>query len=274
MRREPNDLSFASRPMALVLLLTCACTRSSSEREEPEPVSIAVGARGCDECSFGPEGQCHLDEGETHVKPGESPRDHRVPCDASCCDRFPILGGVALLRPGKPLFDDAWSGLPVKVAHVPRGRSGLLVRITALPDESYATSRLQVETVGARPEACAPALDDLRDVILEGAVESSHLERVTDECAAAVYAAHDEPEGAPDPGAQTIAVGTYLEYPFTPEDPNERHGTDAGRLINSISLSSDTRITRENDMDCFRLPGILRPKVCVKPTAPQRAAEP
>ena len=229
MRREPNDLSFASRPMALVLLLTCACTRSSSEREEPEPVSIAVGARGCDECSFGPEGQCHLDEGETHVKPGESPRDHRVPCDASCCDRFPILGGVALLRPGKPLFDDAWSGLPVKVAHVPRGRSGLLVRITALPDESYATSRLQVETVGARPEACAPALDDLRDVILEGAVESSHLERVTDEV----------PWSPPtSSGSRTNVQRRYTQRMTSPRAPRtpEPKRSQWGRISNIRSL--------------------------------------
>jgi hypothetical protein len=261
-----------------LLLLACTSTAPEGKQAEREkapdaPALVLADAPGCDECTFGPEGQCHIDEGDPHVQLGERPRDHRTPCAAACCDRFPIRGGLALLRPGKPLFDDAWSDSPITVARVPRGPSGLIVRITAIPDEDDATSRLQVETVGTRPEACAPALDDLPGVILRGAVESSHLGPVTDECTAAIYAAHDQTPRDPHPGRPTVVAGTLLGYPFNPEDAEEIRNTDAGRLIDTISLPSDTRITRENDMDCFRLPGILKPRVCVEPTAIQRAAE-
>ena len=79
----------------------------SFPQELPDLDAVAGGTDDCNECIHNEFGQCRFEAWD--YCPG-GPRGvdeacaYFVPCEESCCDRFPIVGGVALVRPGRQLL--------------------------------------------------------------------------------------------------------------------------------------------------------------------------
>ena len=127
------------------------------------------------------------------------------------------------------------------------------------------------------PRACADVVDDLDGVMLEVEVDLADLQPVPKACRDAVYALGepDDPgeaigyetgryefdfDPAPFYGERVIKAWTTIEYP-------QGGYASAGKILKHIVLDASEPIQREGDMLCYRLPGILRPRVCSKPEA-------
>jgi hypothetical protein len=246
-----------------LLVVTCmaslACSRepiadappSREALESTRPVfqpppPIELGAPDCAACWIDETGSCHLeilDACDPGV-PGQC--EHSIPCEASCCDRFPIRGAVAKLRPGKPMFEDAAQDRKLEVLRAP-AHAGVLVLITAIADSG---SPVYVDTISGAPTACTSALDELNGVRLMGTVDSADLEPVSPDCASAARRrAH-----------QTVSWRVIsADHELRSADGDWR-----GHVISPFAVPED-EIYQKNGRECFRLPGAAGPEVCPKP---------
>jgi hypothetical protein len=232
--------------LAVIVALVSSCTpterraddqRSTPKRarEAPSYPPVLADSEDCGSCGRDQHGACDIVRYGpcAHGPEGVSDEcEYRVPCDERCCDRFPLLGGVALVRPEKPLYSGDWPDPRIEVARVPRDSAGLLVRVTELDEEQRL---VHVKTLAvAPPAACKGALDDLRGVVLWAGVEPKHLQRPSKACAQAVYAL-DDPEDK-NPG---INKGDY-EYPFDPSPFGDARVVKAWNWIDYPPASGDS----------------------------------
>ena len=65
-------------------------------------------------------------------------------------------------------------------------------------------------------------------------------------------------------GERVIKAWTSLEY------PGLGYGS-AGEILKHIVLAASEPMEREGDVLCYRLPGIMRPRVCSEPEAVHNA---
>jgi hypothetical protein len=304
MRHEQVEISMMSRALfALAVALAvalgvAACVEPIEDlqgrraqpdlgrypQEPPTFSPVRAGGDDCGACIRNEFGLCRLNEGS--YCPG-LPREiteecmYEVPCDERCCDRFPIAGGVALVRPGARLWDQQ-PHEQIEVARIPERSGGLLVRVANIYELEHEDERVEVEidvqTLGLRPPtACKGVVEDLDGVVLRAHVDPRDLQPVPQKtCLDAVYALGepDSPgyaydgerykfefdEGPYGDDVRVIKAWTLFYYPTHPS--HEPYGNDAGQLFKHIVLGKDEPIERDDDMLCYRLPGILRPRVC------------
>jgi hypothetical protein len=302
---KQGPISVTSR-IALALMLAlgvAACTepieklvrraRDSSDsgrrhpQEPPTFPPVAAGEEDCGECMRNEFGLCRFERGAyCPGLPVEITEEcmYEVACDESCCDRFPIVGGVALVRPGARLmdFDDEETA---EVARIPQSSRGLLVRVEDIYESEDEDGIVQVEivvkTLGQRsPSVCTGFVEDLDGVVLQAHVAPSDLQRAPEACRAAVYAlgepdtpgnAYDSKErykyrfdATPYGDARVIKAWTSIDHPCRKPGC---YGNDAGQLFKHIVLDEDEPLVHEDGMLCYRLPGLLRPRVCSRPEA-------
>ncbi|PRQ08834.1 hypothetical protein [Enhygromyxa salina] len=258
----------------------------SSAQHPSEPPSfppVTLDQPECQACIRNDIGQCRLER--MGYCPGGPKNTHEaceyeVECPKRCCERFPILGGVALVRPGKSVWDFGYQREPFEVARVPRSSRGLLVRVMDIDDD-----HVQVRSIGAAtPDACTNVLDDLRGVILWLDVKPGDLKPAPKTCSAAVYAIGDldnqdyalrsdgtyalEFDAAAYGEARVVKAYTPIEYPRREGDDN---AFISGVTIEHIVLPQDESVACEGNRCCYRLPGALRPQLCSKPQAVHNA---
>jgi hypothetical protein len=180
-----------------------------------------------------------------------------VPCDPECCDRFPIPGAVARIRPDAGLRIDPNFAEPREIARVPKGDLGLLVRVSD-------TSPIRLSTIGARPDACTgEAIEDLRGVELWITAEPGDLEPVSEACSAAVNALEITNDDRRDPPPEVVRYARRWISLYYPDlDPDFGSPMQAGRLFEVVVLPPDGELREHGGMTCWRLPGVLRPEVC------------
>ncbi|KIG13520.1 hypothetical protein DB30_07968 [Enhygromyxa salina] len=283
----------------LGLATALACTAPSPDKREPEPASLGhhssepptfpavTGDQAeCQECTRNDIGQCRLER--LGYCPGGPKGTHEaceyeVECPESCCKRFPLVGGVALVRPGRSVWDFGYQREPVEVARVPTSSRGLLVRVMSIYDD-----HVQVRTIGAAtPKVCTKVVDDLRGAILWLDVKPSDLSPVPKACSAAAYAIGDldnqdyalhsdgtyelEFDPASHGEARVVKARTPVDFPLRPGDQTE---FSAGVIIDFIELPKGEPVECDRSRCCYRLPGILRPRLCSPPKAVHNAPQP
>jgi hypothetical protein len=252
------------RVLALSGLAVVGCqtqTERSGDGRPDFPDRIEASDTKCENC-MGTRDTCVL-----HVRYGceDGSCGDEIPCDPSCCERFPIEGGYAIVRPGAQL-----RRYEQEIGRVPEGELGLLVAVSDL-------SPPRLESLGFLPEACAgEALDDLENIELWMGAAVEDLRPVSDACEKAVVGelSRREQNGVEegDPPAEVrryIRQWTSLSYP-EPDELSSRPGhraefgsrMQAGRVVRHIPLPADEELLADGDVLCYRIPGHLRPKVC------------
>ena len=196
--------------IAFVLMITACAeaepgrrddTRSSQPEsgshppEEPQLPPVAAGTEDCEQCIHNEFGQCRY-ERRSYCPRGPKGTDsaclYLVPCAETCCDRFPIEGGLALVRPGRSLRANEYES-DVEIARVPASSRGLLVRVTYIDNnqdgDNIQDDEIVVATIGLHPpRACEGVVDDLDGVRLEARVNLQDLQAAPEACSEAVHA--------------------------------------------------------------------------------------
>lgn len=281
--------------VVLVTLAVAACTGDqpnlgSHPKEPPTFPPVEAGdEERCSKCMRNEPGLCRLEERGYCAGGPKGVSEvcfYEVPCDETCCDRFPIVGGFALVRPGRWLWERDFTALEDhrKVARIPDG--GLLVRVVGIDQDKIEDGKIgpyvEVKTLGLpSPGACKGVVDDLAGVILWAWVSPKDLKPAPKACRDAAYAldASDgreygiygrldgrdaiEFDPAPYGDARVIKAETLINYPARSGDS----GDAAGVIIDHIVLDAEEPIERDRNMLCYRLPGILRPRLCSKVAA-------
>jgi hypothetical protein len=234
-----------------------ACpTESGSRNGRPDfPERIEASNTDCQRCK-GTRDTCSL-----FVRWGceDGSCGDEIPCDPSCCDRFPIEGGYAIVRPGAQLHR-----YEHQLGRVPEGELGLLVFINDLDP-----TRLDLRSLGFLPEACAgEALDDLENIELWMSAAVEDLRPVSEACEKAVVRELSQREQTrleedrdPPPEVRRY-IRQWKDLSF-PEVDEFGARSQAGRVVRHLPLPADEELLEEpGEVLCFRLPGHLRPKVC------------